>query len=254
MELDVTAIQFPLVLDIIAIIAWSTSGAITARASGFDYLGVIFIAVVASTGGGLLRDGLFLNTTPVLVTNVIYLIIPFLCAVVIILFGGVWDDLEWWPLVVNAIDAVGTPAFGLLGFQLSLLAGIPFLGALFIGLLNGVSGGILRDVLVGAVPQLFRPGQFSGLIVIIGMLLYAGLVAVTEVPSDMASWIAIIVAAIARLLVIRFNWRSRPASDYRLEDVIKQMPDLTQWPEWARRSAEQAVKPGRHSDDSESDQ
>ncbi|MEZ4517976.1 MAG: TRIC cation channel family protein [Chloroflexota bacterium] len=81
---------------------------------------------------------------------------------IIVLFGSLWEDLTWWPLLVSAIDAFGQPAFALLGFQLSILAGIPFLGALFVGLLNGISGGILRDVLVGDVPQFFRPGQLSG--------------------------------------------------------------------------------------------
>ncbi len=132
--MNVTAFEFPLVLDIIATIAWATSGAIVARARGFDYMGVIIIAVVSATGGGLLRDGLFLNRTPVMVTTPMYLAVPVICAVVITLFGSLWEHLPWWPLIVNSIDAVGTPAFGLLGFQLSIIAGIPFLGAVFIGL------------------------------------------------------------------------------------------------------------------------
>ncbi len=95
---------------------------------------------------------------------------------------------------------------------------------------------------VGDVPQLFRPGQLSGLIVILAILLYAALLISDVVDSNTAAWIAIIVAAAARLLVIRFNWQSRPASDYRVEDLLKQMPDLTQWPEWAKGSSRKRRK------------
>jgi uncharacterized membrane protein YeiH len=246
-QLSVTAFEFPLVLDLIATIAWATSGAIVARARGFDYMGVIVVAVISATGGGLLRDGLFLNRTPVMVTTVYYVAIPMACAVIITLFGSLWENLPWWPLLVNGIDAIGTPAFGVLGFQLSILAGIPLIGALFIGLINGVSGGILRDLLVGDVPQIFRPGQFSGLIVIASMVLYAVLVGGSVVSSDAAAWIAITVAAVARLLVIRFNWQSRPASDYRVQDLIDYVPDFTKWPQWARGRS-QARRPGRQDD------
>jgi uncharacterized membrane protein YeiH len=247
-QLSVTAFEFPLVLDLVATIAWATSGAIVARARGFDYMGVIIVAIISATGGGLLRDGLFLNRTPVMVTTVYYVAIPIICAVVITLFGSLWESLPWWPLVVNAIDAIGTPAFGVLGFQLSVLAGIPLIGALFIGLVNGVSGGILRDVLVGDIPQIFRPGQFSGLIVIAAMALYALLVGGSSVSSDGAAWFAITVAAVARLLVIRFNWQSRPASDYRVQDLIDYVPDITKWPQWARGRSYNK-RPKRRDDD-----
>lgn len=234
MDLPVTTFEFPLSLEIIATIAWATSGAIVARTRRFDFMGVLFIAVIASTGGGLLRDGIFLNRTPVMVTTPFYLIIPLVCAVVITLFGSLFDDLAWWPLVVNSIDALGTPAFSILGFQLSIMAGIPLVGAVFVGLINGTSGGVLRDLLVGDIPQLFRPGQLFGLIVIATVVLYAGLLATGLVSSDVAAWITIIVATVARLLVIRFNWQTRPASDFRLDEVLRQAPDISRWPKWAQ--------------------
>jgi uncharacterized membrane protein YeiH len=244
MNLDVTTFVFPVVLDIIATIAWATSGAIVARARRFDIMGVLFIAVIASTGGGLIRDGLFLNRTPVMVTTPYYLAVAVICAFVVTLFGSQLERIEVWPLIVNSIDALGTPAFAILGFQLSIIAGMPFLGALFVGLLNGTSGGILRDVLVGDTPQLFRPGQLFGLIVIGSMVLYAGLLTTGRLSSDVAAWLAIGAAMVGRLLVIRFNWQTRPASDFRVDEVIKQVPDLSRWPQWARNSR----KPPRDSD------
>jgi uncharacterized membrane protein YeiH len=224
--MPIEAFQFPLIMEILATIAWAVSGAIVARARGFDFMGVFVIAVIASTGGGMLRDGLFLQRTPVMLITPLYLIIAFLAMIVISLFGGLWARLPWWNRLVNVIDAFGTPAFTLLGFQLSLLAGIPFTGALFVGLINGVAGGILRDVLVGDVPQLFRPGQFNGTIAILATLIYYVLLMRVAIPisSDAAAWSALIFAAALRLLFIRRNWRSTPVSDWRMELTLARLP------------------------------
>ena len=215
--ISVTAFQFPQLLEIMATITWAISGAIVARARGFDFMGVFIISVVASTGGGLLRDGLFLQRTPVMVTTPMYILIPVGAMIVITLFGGVWEHLPWWDKLVNVIDAFGTPAFALLGFQLSLLANIPFIGAVFIGLLNGISGGVLRDILVGTVPQFFRPGQLYGIIVIGITLLYSLFLMFGKMSSDSAAWMAIVIAFILRLLVIKFRWETPPVYELGID-------------------------------------
>ena len=221
--MPVTTFQFPIILEVFATITWAVSGAIVARARGFDFMGVLVISIVASTGGGLLRDGLFLQRTPVMVTTPMYIIIPFFAMIVISLFGGVWEHLAWWDKLVNIIDAFGTPAFALLGFQLSVLAGIPLIGAVFIGLLNGISGGVLRDVLVGDVPQIFRPGQLYGIIVIAITFFYWLLLRIGNLNSDLAAWIAILVAFTLRLLVIKFKWQTQPVREVRLERKLARL-------------------------------
>jgi uncharacterized membrane protein YeiH len=158
---------FPPFLEITATIAWAVSGAIVARGRNFDFTGVFVIAVVSATGGGLIRDGVFLQRIPVMLTQPIYLLLPLAAAALISAFGRRWERFEVWDTLVNGIDALGTPAYALIGFQLSVLAGIPLLGAAFVGMVNGAAGGILRDMLVGDIPRFFRPGQHSSLILII---------------------------------------------------------------------------------------
>jgi uncharacterized membrane protein YeiH len=208
---------FPPFLEVIATIAWAVSGAIVARGRNFDFTGVFVIAVVSATGGGLIRDGVFLQRIPVMLTQPIYLVLPLAAAAVISVFGRRWERFEVWDTLVNGIDALGTPAYALIGFQLSVLAGVPLLGAAFVGMVNGAAGGILRDVLVGDIPRFFRPGQHSSLILIGSLVLYAGLLT-ADVESDRAAWVAIVVAAIARLLVIRFTWQTRPVAMGRRAD------------------------------------
>lgn len=226
--LTITAFQFPTVLETLAIIAWSTSGAIVGRARGLDFMGVFFLAVLSSTGGGLIRDGVFLQRTPVMLTNTNYLVIPLASMIVVSFFGGLFGRRTWWnnlwDKLVSGIDALGTPAFGILGFQLAFLAGIPLVGAVFVGLVNGIAGGILRDVLVGTVPQIFRPGQYSGTVTLGGIVLYFLLLRYAGVDSDIAAWIAVLASAVARLLVIRFNWQSQPVSAWHMEQALARLP------------------------------
>jgi uncharacterized membrane protein YeiH len=231
--------QFPVTLEIIATLAWAVSGAIVARSKSFDFTGVFTIAVISCTGGGLLRDGIFLQTIPAMLKQAQYLLLALAAAGLIAIFGGLWQRLDWWDVLVNMIDAVGTPAYTLIGFQLAYFAGITFVGALFVGLVNGVAGGILRDVLVGDVPRFFRPGQLSALILVVTLFLYVGML-VLEVNSDAAAWIAIVVAAIARWLVIRYNLQTSPVNQWKIEQTLTDLPanlNNKGWAGWRRPGA-----------------
>ncbi|MEZ4517975.1 MAG: hypothetical protein R3C44_14540 [Chloroflexota bacterium] len=62
---------------------------------------------------------------------------------------------------------------------------------------------------------------------------------IDQVGIGAAAWTTLILAAGARWLVIRFNWRTRPAREYRAQDLIKQVPgELANWPRWTRRTEE----------------
>ncbi|HMN26681.1 MAG TPA: TRIC cation channel family protein [Caldilineaceae bacterium] len=220
----VTEFQFPDSLAFLATVSWSVTGAIVARQRGFDFTGVFTLALISTTGGGLIRDGVFLQRTPVMLTDIQYIIIPFCVMVVISLFGGYWERLRWWDRIVNVIDAVGTPAYALIGFQLSLIAGIPPVGAMLVGMINGVAGGVIRDLLVGDIPQMFRPGQLYAGALIIGLLVYWGLLITSRVSSDSAAWVSIALVALIRWLVIRYNWQTFAVSEWQIEPALQALP------------------------------
>jgi len=224
-HLNITTYEFPLFLEILATIAWATSGSLVARARGFDFLGVFIIALVSTTGGGLVRDGIFLQRIPVMLTNPLYLVLSLLAAVVISLFGRYWERVKRGDVVIGLIDAIGTPAFALIGFQLAYLAGIPVGGALFVGLVNGVAGGIARDLFVGNVPRFFQPGQYFSPILITCLLLYVMLLASGLMQSNPAAWVAILFATIARVLVIRYNWQTHPVKDWTIDERLQGLPE-----------------------------
>jgi len=102
------------------------------------------------------------------------------------------------------------PAFALIGIQLSEARGIPIPGALFVGVVNGVGGGLLRDVVAGDVPALPRPGQFSTLSLLLACGLFLVLRLQWGVGPVPAAWTTVLVFFVIRLLTLRFNWQTRP--------------------------------------------
>ena len=140
------------------------------------------------------------------------------------IFGRYWEKVRRGDVVISMIDALGTPAFALIGFQLAYLAGVPLIGSLFVGLVNGVAGGIARDLFVGNVPSFFRPGQYFSYILVACLLLYVALVASQLVGSNPAAWIAILFATITRALVIRYDWKTRPVSEWTIDETITGLP------------------------------
>jgi uncharacterized membrane protein YeiH len=221
---DIRVHQVPLILDVIAALAWAVSGALVARSKGFDFAGVFIMALIATTGGGLIRDGIFLQRIPAMVTNPLYLVAAFVAALTISAFGGRWERVRWADTSINVIDALGTPSYALIGFQLAYLSGLAVWGALLIGVVNGVAGGILRDVLVGDAVRVLRPGQYVAGILLGALALYVALMAGVRASSEAAAWIAIVVAMAARMLVIRYNWRSQPVKEWAVDQKLTQLP------------------------------
>jgi len=248
--LEITTYTFPYFLEVLATMAWATSGALVARAYGFDFMGVFIIALVSTTAGGLIRDGIFLQKVPVMLINPLYLVLSLLASVVISLFGGLWEKFQKGDVVISVFDAIGTPAFALIGFQLAYLAGIPIGGALFVGLVNGVAGGITRDLFVGNVPSFFRPGQYFSIILVACLLLYVALVASQLVESNPAAWIAILFATITRGLVIRYDWKTRPVNEWGIDQSISGLPTFfNRSPRLFKRRMSSAPKATRDSQD-----
>ena len=212
--------RVPLLFDYAATLAWATSGAVVGIRKHFDLTGVFVIALLSSTGGGLVRDAIFLQRTPVLLVNPIYLPLIAVSTIVMSLFAGPLTRIIKTDTVgklVDLIDALGTPAFAVVGMQLAMDQGIPVFGVIFVGVVNGVAGGLLRDIAVRDVPALLRPGQFVSL----ALALVCGLFMVLRLrygvrPTE-AAWATVGAFFLIRALAVRFNWQTRSiASDSRL--------------------------------------
>lgn len=202
--------QLPPLFDYFATFLWAMSGAIVGMHKRYDMAGVVVIALLAATGGSTLRDGLFLNQLPPVVTNVWYLPLIFLAALVVRFFRQRIVGMRLVDNLISLIDAVGVPAFAVVGMQLSLAAGVPVPGVVLIGMVNGFGGGFLRDLTVGNTPAVLRPGRFYLSAAFLACILFVVLEVYLHVAATVAAWIVIGLFSTIRALAVRYNWRTYP--------------------------------------------
>ena len=205
--------QVPILFDYGATFTWAVSGCVVAIRRRLDIIGVFVLALLAAIGGGLLRDAVFLDRTPVFLVNPAYLSLIVTATIVTSVFARYLRNLigpDTVQKIVDYIDALGTPAFAVFGMQLAEDAGLPLVAIVFVGVTNGVAGGFLRDIVVRDVPSILRPGQFSALTLLAACGLYLLLTLQAGITPMHAGWITVGAFFVARVLTIRFNWRTSP--------------------------------------------
>src|SRR5262245_23823894 len=156
------AFTVPLSFDYGATFLWAISGALVAARRGHDLSGVFALALVSATGGGLIRDGLFLQQgPPALVRTPAYLLIVAAAALIVLAIGARLQRLAHYSHLVDLVDALGLGAYAVVGMQLSLAAGLSLPGVALVGVVNAVGGGVLRDLFTRQPIEVFQPGTLT---------------------------------------------------------------------------------------------
>jgi uncharacterized membrane protein YeiH len=204
------AFELSPLFDLGATFVWAVSGAGLGVRYGYDYTGIFTMAFVSALGGGLLRDGLFLQHVPVAIHNPNYLIVV-LCGAIVGTLGtlaaGGRKPSRAYQGALDTVDALGLGAYACVGAQMTLEMGLSIPAAIFVGVVNGVGGGLLRDVLVNRIWLL--PGQILALAALAGVSLFVVLFKFTTLTAGEAAWAAIALTFVIRMLAIRFDWRTR---------------------------------------------
>ena len=112
---------------------------------------------MSSTGGGLLRDGLFIQDGPRVLVRTPYLWLIAVGVLVVVVFGGRVARMPRLCKGIVLIDAAGLGAYAVVGMDRALAAGFSLPGVVVVGMVNAVGGGILRDVLLNTEPDMFKP-------------------------------------------------------------------------------------------------
>jgi uncharacterized membrane protein YeiH len=202
--------QIPVELDYLAIFAWALSGAILGLKRRLDLIGVLVIATVSSVGGGLIRDGMMLQRTPPVLTETFYLPLIVMASMLAIVFKEWIRTSATVDRMVSAIDAVATPAFAVIGMELALRANIHMPGVLLVGCISGMGGGLIRDIMLGEVPEVLKPGHYL-VIPLIGACTFF-LVFTRALGADPTpiAWVTVLTFFVFRVLTLRFGWQTSP--------------------------------------------
>lgn len=207
----------PLGVELAAVVAGALAGAVYASRKGFDVVGVLAIALVSGLGGGILRDVL-LGTTPYALRDATYLYTVVCASVVGFFFASAVRRVDRALLV---LDALSLGFFTAIGAQLGMSAGLPLISAVFLGVVTGVGGGLLRDLLTDSVPEILQRGHPYGSLALLGAATYVGLVRYTDIKKTTAQLVCVGIVAIIRIVAVWRGWETPGAVDLTPRKIRK---------------------------------
>jgi uncharacterized membrane protein YeiH len=200
--------EFLLILESIGTVAFAVSGAMTGLAKKMDIFGVAILGLTTAVGGGVIRDLILGLTPPAMFTNPIYAAVAAVVSVIAFLpvvrrwltaYGRVRDVL------MLVMDSLGLGVFTVVGIQRAYTAtdhrGLFLL--VFVGVVSGVGGGLLRDVMAGNTPYIFVKHVYASAS-IIGAILCAALWGVLGATAAMILGASVILTI--RLLAAHYHW------------------------------------------------
>lgn len=191
-----------LVLDLAGVFVFALAGALAAVRKRLDVVGVVTLGIVSALGGGLLRDVLIGAEPPAALRDWRYLAVPTGAAVLAFAFH---PHLSRLRRTVRLLDAAGLGLFAVAGTFAGLDGGLGAAQACLVGVLTGVGGGAVRDLLLGEIPLVLRDGQFYALAAL------AGCVAVVAADGAGARGPVVAFSAaglvfVLRLVALRWRW------------------------------------------------
>jgi uncharacterized membrane protein YeiH len=197
-----TSFDLLLVVYLLAISTEAMSGALAAGRRNMDIFGVAVIAFVTALGGGTIRD-MVLGHYPIGWTQhpeYVYLVI--LTGLLTTVLARFMHHMKGIFLM---LDAMGLVAFSVIGCNVALQLDYPVVVIIMSGMLTGISGGILRDVLCNQVPIVFRRELYASVSLFV-CALFIGLRSV-GVDSNLNTLVCFILGFGFRMLALRFSWK-----------------------------------------------
>lgn len=207
-----------LVFELLGTVAFAASGAITGITKRMDILGVATLGIVTSVGGGVLRDIILGLTPPATFSNPIYAIIALAVSVIIFIpavHRFLFKNYRIYDLAMLIMDSLGLGVFTVVGIQVAMhKAADPNVFLLiFVGMITGIGGGVMRDVLSKHTPYIFKKhfyacASFFGAVTCIVLWKLIG--------EEIAVISGAAVVFILRLLAAHFRW-SLPKAKFEKE-------------------------------------
>ena len=188
-----------LVMTMVGIVAFAASGAIAAARAGMDWLGVFTLAAATAIGGGTMRD-LLMSTTPGWLINFWPTVILIAITVVVVWIAVrvfPWQrHRAWMGRIFVFTDAIGLASFTIVGTDIARDAGFSVGPAVVLGVISGVGGGIIRDVLAGKRISVFD-GEVYALAAAAGSVAFL-------LTQSFSEWVPFLVG-VAVVLIIRLG-------------------------------------------------
>jgi uncharacterized membrane protein YeiH len=195
-----------LTLDLIGTFVFALSGAASGVKNKLDAFGVGVLAFVAGNAGGVTRDLLIGAVPPAAINDWRYVAVSLAAGAVTFVW---YPNVKRLQPIVLLLDAAGLGLFAVAGTQKALAFGInPFVSAL-LGMLTGIGGGVVRDLLVNEIPVVLRTDLYALAALAGAAVVVAGHFA--HWPPTATTTAGAILCFTIRLLAIRRGWSLPPA-------------------------------------------
>ena len=187
-------------IGLVAVAVNALTGVIEAGRKQMDLIGVVMVGCATALGGGTVRDVL-LDRTVFWINDQTYLIVALVATLATFV---VVRGLRLPPRLFLIPDAIGLALFTVAGTQIALQLNAPWLVASLLGVITGVVGGVLRDVLCNDVPLIFVRGELYASAAWAGALALIGLQAL-GLSGVAAAWVAMAIILALRLAAMAFR-------------------------------------------------
>ena len=203
---------FIFVLEIIGTVAFASSGAMTAIEKKMDIFGVNILGATTAVGGGMMRDIILGVTPPAAFSQPVYILFSILTST--LLFAIVYTNPEilhsriknrYYDKIMLWCDTAGLGIFTVVGIQTAskiLPQDNPFF-FVFIGVLTGVGGGVLRDIMAGETPYILVREIYASAAIAGGITC---VVCGSTMGEATATVLGLIVTVVIRSLAAYFHW------------------------------------------------
>lgn len=206
-----TAVLF---FEFVGTVAFAVSGAVLGLKKEMDIFGIAILGLTAGVGGGIIRDLILGNTPPQTFRNPMYLVLSVLVSLAAFLppfRRRIFCDSLLYDRMMLLMDSIGLSIFTVLGIKTAYAAtnihGIILLS--FVGVITGVGGGVLRDIMAGDRPYIFVKHFYASASLI-------GAVVCILLWETLGSGLSMVLGAsliiVLRLLAAKFRW-SLPKAD-----------------------------------------
>lgn len=191
-----------LVLDLCGTFVFALSGAMVGVRHRLDMFGVLVLSLSAATAGGIIRDVLIGAVPPPGIADWRYVAVPIVAGLVMFYSGGIVHRLR---NSVEIFDAGGLALFAVSGAQKALDFHLGPVTAVLLGMLTGIGGGMVRDVLAAEVPGVLRGDVYAiaamagAAFVVVGRLL--------QLPPTASALVGAALCFGIRFMAIRRGWQ-----------------------------------------------
>ncbi len=199
---------FVFILEIIGTIAFAASGAMTALKKDMDLFGIAILGITTAVGGGALRDVILGKTPPTMFEKPIYAAVAAITSLVVFFpfVRRLFDKNQYlYDHIIRVMDALGLAIFTVMGIGAAKVVsdGHNLFLLVFVGVITGVGGGLIRDIMAGDTPYIFVKHVYASAS-IVGALACALLW--ESLGTVAAMFIGATLVFVIRMLAAHYKW------------------------------------------------